>query len=80
MTLNNLTIMMELVTVVLLTEKAAIRHAIPLKCAATKSDFGQCSEILHLFGPQLSSESCTLSSAVLLFTRAVAYLSSVFRG
>jgi len=60
--------MMELVTAVLLTEKAAIRHAIPLKCAATKSASGQCSEILHLFGPQPLLWVFLL--AMLLFTRA----------
>lgn len=37
--------MMELVTVVLLTEKAAIRHAIPVECAATDSACGQCSDM-----------------------------------
>lgn len=36
---------MELVTVVLLTEKAAIRHAIPVNCAATDSGFVQSSEM-----------------------------------
>lgn len=36
---------MELVTVVLLTEKAAIRHAIPVKCAATDCGLVQSSEM-----------------------------------
>lgn len=64
--------MMELVTVVLLTEKAAIRHAIPVKCAATESAFGQCSEMCHLFGPPRSPRACYCLHA--------SYLRSVFRG
>lgn len=34
---HSLTIMIELVTVVLFTEKAAMRQAIPLKSAASKT-------------------------------------------
>lgn len=63
--------MMELVTVVLLNEKAAMRHAIPVKCAACKSAFGPSGQISHLFGLELLFFSFSFFASIIVYLRGV---------